>query len=249
MYPDSFDYYPATSVAEAHQLLAAHPGAKLLAGGQSLIPIMKLRLASPEAVIDIGRVAELRGISKRDNTLRIGALTTHADPASDLPAVLVALDATIAVIGPRGGRDIAAADFFTGVMTTALGDNEILTAVSVPIQAGGQGSAYVKFAHPASRYAVIGVAASVSVAKGVCSAARVAVVGLVSHARRLPAVEKALQGQKPTDTVIADAAARTTGDLAGDASGDIFASAEYRAAMAPVYVRRALAAAFGRAGA
>jgi aerobic carbon-monoxide dehydrogenase medium subunit len=289
VYPDSFDYYPATSVAEAHQLLAAHPGAKLLAGGQSLIPIMKLRLASPEAVIDIGRVAELRGISKRDSTLRIGALTTHAelassdvvrqaapalaeaaaqvgdpavrnrgtiggnvahaDPASDLPAVLVALDATIAVIGPRGGRDIAAADFFTGVMTTALGDDEILAAVSVPVQAGGQGSAYVKFAHPASRYAVIGVAASVSVAKGVCSAARVSAVGLVSHARRLPAVEKALQGQKPTDTMIADAAARTIGDLAGDASGDIFASAEYRAAMAPVYVRRALAAAFGRAGA
>jgi aerobic carbon-monoxide dehydrogenase medium subunit len=289
VYSDSFDYYPAASLAEAHRLLAAHPGAKLLAGGQSLIPIMKLRLASPEALIDIGRVAELRGISERGATLRVGALTTHAelassdvvrraapalaeaaaqvgdpavrnrgtiggnvahaDPASDLPAVLVALDATMAAIGPRGARDIAAAEFFTGLMTTALGDNEILAAVSVPVRAAGQGSAYVKFAHPASRYAVIGVAASVTVVKGVCSAARVAVVGLVPHARRLPAVEEALRGQKPGDKTIADAAARTTGDLAGDASGDIFASAEYRTAMAPVYVRRALAAAFGRTGA
>ncbi|HTM24597.1 MAG TPA: xanthine dehydrogenase family protein subunit M [Vicinamibacterales bacterium] len=289
MYPDSFDYYPATSLAEAHRLMAAHPDAKLLAGGQSLIPIMKLRLASPAAVIDIGRVGELRGIATSDGTIRIGALTTHAelassdvvrraapalaeaaaqvgdpavrnrgtlggnvahaDPASDLPAVIVALDATIAAIGPDGGRDIPAAAFFTGIMTTALGENEIVAAVKVPVQAAGQGSAYVKFAHPASRYAVIGVAASVSVAKGVCSSARVAVVGLVPHARRLPAVEKALQGQKPGDTMLAEAAARTADDLAHEVSGDIFASAEYRAAVAPVYVRRALAAAFGRASA
>lgn len=289
MYPDSFDYYPAASLGDAHRLLQAHPDAKLLAGGQSLIPIMKLRLASPTAVIDIGRVTELRGISQRDGVLRIGALTTHAelaaaadvgkaapalaeaaalvgdpavrnrgtiggniahaDPASDLPAVLVALDATIAVLGPGGGREIAATDFFTGVMSTALASNEIVAAVHVPVQAAGQGSAYVKFAHPASRYAVIGVAASVGIAKGTCSGARVAIVGLVPHARRLPAVEQALHGQKPGDEAIAGAAARTAGDLGRDVSGDIFASAEYRAAMAPVYVRRALAQAFGRASA
>jgi carbon-monoxide dehydrogenase medium subunit len=287
VYPDSFDYYPATSLGDAHRLMQAHPDAKLLAGGQSLIPIMKLRLASPAAVIDIGRIAELRGISRRDGALRIGALTTHAelaaadevrqaapalaeaaalvgdpavrnrgtiggnvahaDPASDLPAVLVALDATIAVLGPGGSREIAASDFFTGMMTTALGGNEIVAAVSVPVQAAGQGSGYVKFAHPASRYAVIGVAASVVIAKGTCSGARVAIVGLVPHARRLPAVEQALHGQQPDDTAIAGAAARTASDLGRDVSGDIFASAEYRAAMAPVYVRRALAQAFGRA--
>ena len=289
MYPDSFDYYPAASLAEAHTLMAAHPGAKLLAGGQSLIPILKLRLASLDAVIDIGRVAELRGISQNNNALRIGALTTHAelasseavrkaapalaeaasqvgdpavrnrgtiggnvahaDPASDLPAVLVALEATFSVLGPSGGREIAASDFFTGVMTTALGEKEIVAAVNVPARAAGQGSAYVKFGHPASRYAVIGVAALVTIANGVCSAARVAVVGLVPHARRLSAVEKALQGQKLTDQAIADAAARTASDLGHDVSGDIFASAEYRTAMAPVYVRRALAAALARAGA
>jgi carbon-monoxide dehydrogenase medium subunit len=287
VYPDSFDYYAATSLGDAHRLLQAHPDAKLLAGGQSLIPIMKLRLASPAAVIDIGRVAELRGISQRDGALRIGALTTHAelaaadevrkgapalaeaaalvgdpavrnrgtiggnvahaDPASDLPAVLVALDATISVLGPKGGRDIAASDFFTGVMSTALGGNEIVAAVNVPVQTSGQGSAYVKFAHPASRYAVIGVAASVGIAKGTCSGARVAIVGLVPHARRLPAVEKSLQGQKPGVKVIADAAAHTSSDLGRDVSGDIFASAEYRGAMAPVYVRRALTEAFVRA--
>ena len=289
MYPDSFDYYPAASLAEAHTLMAAHPGAKLLAGGQSLIPILKLRLASLEAVIDIGRVAELRGISQNNNALRIGALTTHAelasseavrkaapalaeaasqvgdpavrnrgtiggnvahaDPASDLPAVLVALEATLSVLGPSGGREIAASDFFTGVMTTALGEKEIVAAVNVPARAAGQGSAYVKFAHPASRYAVIGAAASVTIANSACSAARVAVVGLVPHARRLSAVEKALHGQKLTDQAIADAAARTASDLGRDVSGDIFASAEYRTAMAPVYVRRALAAARARAGA
>jgi carbon-monoxide dehydrogenase medium subunit len=289
VYPDSFDYYAATSLADAHRLMQAHPDAKLLAGGQSLIPIMKLRLASPAAVIDIGRVAELRGISQRDGALHIGALTTHAelaaadevrkaapalaeaaalvgdpavrnrgtiggnvahaDPASDLPAVLVALGATIAVLGPAGGREIAAADFFTGVMSTALGDNEIVAAVHVPVQPAGQGSAYVKFAHPASRYAVIGVAASVGIAKGTCSGARVAIVGLVSHARRLPSVEKALHGKKPDDQTIAGAAACTASDLGRDISGDIFASAEYRAAMAPVYVGRALAQAVGRASA
>ena len=287
MYPDSFDYYAATSLDDARRLMQAHPEAKLLAGGQSLIPIMKLRLASPAAVIDIGRVAELRGISRQNGTVRIGALMTHAelaaaeavrraapalaeaaalvgdpavrnrgtiggniahaDPASDLPAVLVALGATIAVLGPGGGRDIAAGDFFTGVMTTALAGDEIVAAVNVPVQSAGYGSAYVKFAHPASRYAVIGVAASVGIAKGICSGARVGIVGLVPHARRLPAVEQALQGHKADDAAIAAAAARTASDLGGDVSGDIFASAEYRAAMAPVYVRRALAQALGRA--
>lgn len=284
MYPDSFDYYPAASLADAHQLLAAHPGAKLLAGGQSLIPIMKLRLAAPGAVIDIGRVAELRGVGQKGSALEIGALTTHAelagsdevrkhapalaeaaaqvgdpavrnrgtiggnvahaDPASDLPAVLVALDATISALGPKGKRDMAAADFFTGIMETALA--EIVTAISLPVQVAGQGSAYVKFAHPASRYAVIGAAASVTLAKGVCSAARVAVVGLVPHAKRLPSVEQALEGQQPAEKAVADAAARTKADLDGQVSGDIFASAEYRASMAPVYVRRALVAAFRR---
>ena len=288
MYSANFDYHRARSLSDAQQLLAAHPGAKLLAGGHSLIPLMKLRLAAPSALVDIGRIPELRGISRSGDTIRIGALTTHAeiaasvelqksaaalseaaglvgdpavrsrgtiggniahaDPASDLPTVLVALDARIVAIGPAGERTISADGFFTGIMSTALADNEVVTAIVVPSSARGQGSAYVKFSHPASRYAVIGVAASVTVAGNACSAARVALGGLLPHASRAAAVEKALTG-KPLDTsAIANAAAQAGSDLGDDVTGDIFASAAYRKAVAPVYVKRAIAAAAARAG-
>jgi len=288
MYSANFDYHRARSLSDAQQLLASHPGAKLLAGGHSLIPLMKLRLAAPPALVDIGRIPELRGISRSGDTIRIGALTTHAeiaasvelqksaaalseaaglvgdpavrsrgtiggniahaDPASDLPTVLVALDARIVAIGPAGERTISADGFFTGIMSTALADNEIVTAIVVPSSARGQGSAYVKFSHPASRYAVIGVAASVTVAGNACSAARVALGGLLPHASRAAAVEKALTG-KPLDTsAIANAAAQAGSDLGDDVTGDLFASAAYRKAVAPVYVKRAIAAAAARAG-
>ena len=288
MYSANFDYHRARSLSDAQQLLAAHPGAKLLAGGHSLIPLMKLRLAAPPALIDIGRIPELRGISRSGDTIRIGALTTHAeiaasaelqkaaaalseaaglvgdpavrsrgtiggniahaDPASDLPTSLVALDARIVAIGPAGERTIPADGFFTGIMSTALADNEVVTAIVVPSSARGQGSAYVKFSHPASRYAVIGVAASVTVAGNVCSAARVALGGLLPHASRAATVEKALTG-KPLDTsAIANAAAQAGSDLGDEVTGDIFASAAYRKAVAPVYVKRAIAAAAARAG-
>jgi carbon-monoxide dehydrogenase medium subunit len=288
MYAAEFNYHRATSLAEAHRLLAAHPGAKLLAGGHSLIPLLKLRLAAPPAVIDIGRISELRGIAPSGDSLRIGALTTHAeiaasadvrksaaalaeaaagvgdpavrnrgtiggnvahaDPASDLPTVLVALEASIVAVGPKGERTIPAAEFFTGIMTTALQDNEIVAAVVVPVAKRGLGSAYVKFSHPASRYAVLGAAAQVAVNKGTCSGVRVALGGLVPHARRAPGVERALTGQPAEAASFAAAAARVRDDLGGDVHGDIFASAEYRAEMAPVYVKRALAAAAARAG-
>ena len=288
MYSANFDYHRARSLSDAQQLLAAHPGAKLLAGGHSLIPLMKLRLAAPPALVDIGRIPELRGISRSGDTIRIGALTTHAeiaasvelqksaaalseaaglvgdpavrsrgtiggniahaDPASDLPTSLVALDARIVAIGPAGERTIPADGFFTGIMSTALADNEVVTAIVVPSSARGQGSAYVKFSHPASRYAVIGVAASVTVAGNACSAARVALGGLLPHASRAAAVEKALTG-KPLDTsAIANAAAQAGSDLGDDVTGDLFASAAYRKAVAPVYVKRAIAAAAARAG-
>jgi carbon-monoxide dehydrogenase medium subunit len=178
---------------------------------------MKLRLATPSAVVDIGRIPELRGLARSGDAIRIGALTTHAeiaasadvqksapalaeaaglvgdpavrsrgtiggniahaDPASDLPTVLVALNASIVAIGPSGERTIAVDGFFTGIMSTALAENEVLTAILVPVSARGQGSAYVKFSHPASRYAVIGVAASVTMAGNTCSAARIAIGG------------------------------------------------------------------------
>jgi aerobic carbon-monoxide dehydrogenase medium subunit len=288
MYSANFDYHRARSLADAHRLLAANPGAKLLAGGHSLIPLMKLRLAAPSAVVDIGRIPELRGISRSGDTIRIGALTTHAeiaasadvqksaaalaeaagivgdpavrsrgtiggnvahaDPASDLPTVLVALDARIVAVGPSGERTLPADGFFTGIMSTALADNEVLTAVVVPVAVRGQGSAYVKFAHPASRYAVVGAAALLTVANNQCSAARIAVGGLVPHARRAPAVEKALVGKGLDAAAIGAAAAQVGSDLGGEVTGDIFASASYRAAVAPVYVKRAIAAAAARAG-
>jgi carbon-monoxide dehydrogenase medium subunit len=288
MYSADFDYHRARSLADAQRLLAAHPGAKLLAGGHSLIPLMKLRLAMPSALIDIGRIAELRGISRSGETIRIGALTTHAelaasadlqksagalaeaaalvgdpavrsrgtiggniahaDPASDLPTALVAVDARITAIGPKGTRTIPAEDFFTGIMSTALAEDEVVSEIVVPASARGQGSAYVKFAHPASRYAVIGAAALVSMEKDQCRAARVAVGGLLPHATRARAVEHALIGKAGTAATIEAAAAQVRADLGDQVSGDIYASAEYRAAVSPVYVKRAVAAAVARAG-
>jgi len=288
MYSANFDYHRAKSLSDAQRLLASNPGAKLLAGGHSLIPLMKLRLATPSAVVDIGRIPELRGISKSGDGIRIGSLTTHgeiaasadvqksaaalaeaaglvgdpavrsrgtiggnvahADPASDLPTVLVALDAKIVAVGPKGERTIAADGFFTGIMSTALGDDEVITAIVVPVAARGQGSAYVKFAHPASRYAVIGAAASITASGNTCSAARVALGGLVPHASRAKGVEDALAGKTLDTAAIAAAAAHVGSDLGGDVTGDIFASAEYRTAVAPVYVKRAIAAAAARAG-
>ena len=288
MYSADFDYHRARSLADAQRLLAANPGAKLLAGGHSLIPLMKLRLATPPAVIDIGRIPELRGISRSGDTIRIGALTTHAelaasadlqksaaalaeaaalvgdpavrargtiggnvahaDPASDLPTVLVALDARISAIGPKGTRTIPADEFFTGIMSTALAEDEVVSEIVVPASTRGQGSAYVKFAHPASRYAVIGAAALVTTANGRCSAARVAVGGLLPHASRARSVENALVGKPGTAATIEAAAAQVRADLGDQVSGDIYASAEYRAAVSPVYVKRAIAAAVARAG-
>jgi aerobic carbon-monoxide dehydrogenase medium subunit len=286
MYSADFDYHRARSIEDALRMLGTHPGAKLLAGGHSLIPLMKLRLATPPAVIDIGRVPELRGIAMIGNVLRIGALTTHAelaasadirrgaaalsdaaaivgdpavrnrgtiggnvahaDPASDLPTALVALGANLEVVGGRGRRTIDAADFFTGIMSTTLADDEILANVVVPAATRGQASAYAKFSHPASRYAVVGAAAVVTVANGMCTACRVAIGGLVSHAQRLPGVEARLKDQPLSDAAIAAAAGETGTDL-GDVNGDIYASAGYRRAVAPVYVKRALAAAAARA--
>ena len=287
MYSADFDYHRARSLSEARQLMAANPGAKLLAGGHSLIPLLKLRLAMPAAVIDIGRVPELRGIAVSEGSLRIGALTTHAelaasadirrsaaalaeaaalvgdpavrnrgtiggniahaDPASDLPTVLVALGARIQVVGPRGERTIDAAHFFTGIMATALAEDEIVSFVVVPAAGQGEGSAYAKFPHPASRYAVVGAAALVTVRQGTCSAVSAALGGLLPHARRLPSVEQALTGQPANAAAIAAAAARTGEDVGDQANGDLFASAEYRKAIAPVYVKRAIAAAVARA--
>ena len=287
MYAPSFEYYRAGAVKEALALLQQHPGAKILAGGHSLLPVLKLRLSTPPALIDIGRIPELKGIASGKGRIRIGALTTHAelaaspllqsgcpilseaagqigdtqvrncgtiggniahaDPASDLPTVLLALDAQLTVAGAKGERTIAAADFFQGWMATALGEQELLTAIDIPEKQAGQGMAYAKFVHPASRYAVVGAAAIVTLKNGTCRGASIAVGGLVPAAKRATRVERALNGSTPAPETISNAASLVAQDLGGDIIGDLFASSDYRKSVAPVFVTRALSAAFGRA--
>ena len=280
MYAPEFDYYRAGSVSEAAGLLRKYPGSKLLAGGQSLIPLLKLRLAAPAAVIDIGRIRDLKGVTVKGGTIRVGAMTTHAelaasselaeqchalaqaaagigdpavrnrgtiggnvahaDPASDLPAVLVALEAKLTVEGPEGKRTLDAGGFFQGMMTTALKEHEILTAIEIRAHSKGQGSAYAKFAHPASRYAVIGVAAILTASGGKCSAARVAIGGMVPRPVRAASVERVLTGQELSAENIAKAAGQVTENLGNEVLGDIFASEQYRRSVVPVWVKRAL---------
>lgn len=271
MYPAKFDYVRAGSVEEAVSLLQQHSDAKLMAGGHSLLPLMKLRLATPAVIIDIGRVPGLKGIRREGNGVMIGALTTHAeiaasadvkavapavaeaagdvgdmqvrnrgtlggniahaDPASDLPTVLLALGAEIHVAGPKGRRTIKAVDFFVDLMTTSLDFDEVITDVFIP---AAPRSAYVKFENPASGYAMLGVCASLAP-----GGARVALGGSTPTPRRLTAVEAALAGGS-TDYA---AAATHAADGIDDWMGDIHASADYRMAIAPVFVERALKAA------
>ena len=287
MYPANTTYHRASSIAEALQLLASNEGAKVLAGGHSLIPAMKLRLAAPVALVDIGHIEALKGITA-NGALSIGALTTfaeiassdlvkqhapvlaeatgvvgdpavrnrgtiggnvsHGDPASDPPTALTALGATYNVSGPGGDRSIAASDFATGLLENVLEENEILTSVSVPSLPSGAGSAYVKFPHPASRYAVVGAAAIVAVQAGSCSSASVVIGGVETTPTRASSVEAALVGSDLSDGALDAAAAALASDLTGDPMSDIFASDEYRRAMSAVYLRRALGIAASRAG-
>jgi aerobic carbon-monoxide dehydrogenase medium subunit len=281
MIPSAFEYHAPTTVAEAIGLLQQHGDeAKILAGGHSLLPAMKLRLSAPGVIIDITGIAELKGVVINGN-INIGSLTTwstlehhdglksacpvlpeavhligdiqvrnrgtiggalaHADPAADAPAVVLALDGQIRAQGPNGERMIAADDFFTDMLTTALEPDELLTAVIVNRLGAGEGAAYVKFPHPASRYAIVGAAAYVKLNGGKPSACRVAITGAGPKAVRLNAVEQAILGGASA----ADATANAGDGL--DILGDIHASESYRRAMVGVYARRALTAAMERA--
>jgi carbon-monoxide dehydrogenase medium subunit len=291
MHPAKFDYHRANSVSEALALAQEHTGAKFLAGGHSLIPILNLRLAEPEALIDIGFIDGLKGITvTREGGTTIGALTTHAviaanadvptalseaaamigdpqvrnrgtiggnvshaDPASDLPSVLSALDATFEISGPDGDRSVVANDFFLDLFLTALQDGEILKSIRIRSPHPGRmfndaaGSAYVKMPNPASRYAIIGVAAVVALRDNKFVSASVAVGGLTAKATRAPSVEAALIGQALDDSTLANAAKAVQDDLGDDILGDIHASAEYRRANAPLFVQQALMKAAERA--
>jgi len=286
MYPAKFEYHRASSVAEALDLLAQNDDAKLLAGGHSLLPMMKMRLAQPATLIDIGRIAELSGISRENGRVRIGALTrhveiassdvlreacpilaeaaseigdpqvrnrgtiggnlAHADPGSDLPAVIRALGGTVHMTSKSGDRTTSAGDFFVDLLTTDLRADEILTAVEVPALGSGTGSCYLKFEHPASGYAVVGAAAILTLARdGSCESAALCFNGVTVTPLLAEGVGAALAGQPPDDGAIE--AAVDANVAADDPLGDVFASGEYRLHLAKVYGRRALQAARDRA--
>ncbi len=243
MIPASFDYQSPKTLNEALALLASHEDAKLLAGGHSLLPAMKLRLAQPALLIDLGRIGGLDYIRDAGDTISIGAMTTHATvaasqllhasspllaqaaenigdiqvrnrgtiggslaqahPSADYPAAVLALDAQIAVTSNSGDRVIPAREFFTGMFTTALRPDEIITEIRVPKTAGA-GTVYKKFAHPASGYAVVGVAVVVRGSSARIDSVAVGITGVAEVAYRATAVEEALRG-KPA-SAIADAA-------------------------------------------
>jgi carbon-monoxide dehydrogenase medium subunit len=265
--PAEFTYHRPTSLDEAIGLLAKNGDTRPLAGGHSLLPMMKLRLAEPAAIVDIGRIAGLDGIEVDGDELRVGAMATHAsvasselvrekcrvlattaegigdrqvrnrgtiggslahaDPGADYPTVITALGATILVQGPGGEREIAADDFFTGVFTTALEQGELVTAVRLHVS---EKAAYVKHRHPASGYAVAGVACVVRTDE-----ARIVVGGVTGT--------PVLIGIAPVDEKKLAAAAERFPEALSGAIGDTYASAEYRVHLAQVLARRAIKAA------
>ena len=288
MIAQNFEYTVATSLGEAVSLLQKHGDrAKLLAGGHSLIPMMKLRLAAPEMLIDIGRLSELSFINEDGQSVRIGALTTHhtiesseillqrcealaeaagmigdvqvrnkgtiggsiahADPAADYPASLLAFDATVVALGPKGDRSIPASQFFVEMMTTALQPNEIVREIRISPPAGRAGSAYLKMEQKASGFAICGAAAVVELdASGALASCRIGITGVASHAFRAGETEKALVGKKPTPDLLRSACEKAANGVT--ALDDIHASAEYRLDLARIYARRALERAIEQAG-
>ena len=284
MYPASFAYHRAASVDEAVSLLARYGDqAKLIAGGHSLIPLLKLRFAQPAHLIDVRHIHALHGIAESDGAVVIGAATTHwvvassdllrrthpivpeaaaligdpqvrnmgtiggslahADPAADLPAVMLAVGAEMTAVGPGGSRTIKADDFFVDLLTSALAPDEVLTQVRLPLPPAGTAGAYEKYPHPASRYALVGVAAVLTLAGGMVQRARVALTGVSSRAMRAAATERELVGKRPDAAALDAAAAHIADGL--DLRTDTFGSAEWRRAIAVAHARRALGRAAG----
>jgi aerobic carbon-monoxide dehydrogenase medium subunit len=284
MIPAAFDYQAPTSVADALNLLSGDSDGdiKVLAGGQSLIPVLRLRLAAPALLVDLGRIEDLVGVRDEGDHLVIGPMTTHAeiassdlvkehaevialatktvadpqvrhrgtiggaiahaDPAGDLPAAVASLDGEFVIAGKRGERTVGFADFFQDYFTTAVGEDEILTAIRVPKHTGW-GAHYQKFTRVAQQWSIVGVAANVRLEGGTVAEAKIALTNMGPTTLRASATEQALVGKEPTDDAIAAAA-----DLAAegtnppsDANGD----ADYRRHLATVLTRRAIRAAIG----
>ena len=286
MYPAAFEYHAPGSVQEALGLLGKLDDAKILAGGHSLVPMMKLRLAQPKHLIDLRKVPGLSGIKEEGGTIVIGAMTTHwevesskllqakcpvlsdtakiigdpavrnkgtiggslahADPAADMPATVIALGAELVCQGTKNKRTVKVDDWFQGLMATALGEDELLVEVRVPALTPGTGSAYMKFAHPASRFAIVGAAAVITIDKqGTCTKAGIGITGAGTKAVRAKGVEAGLVGKR-LDAATIEAAAQKAAEGV-DVQADLQGSVEYKSHLCRVFARRAIEAAAKKA--
>jgi aerobic carbon-monoxide dehydrogenase medium subunit len=283
MIPAAFDYQAPASLEEAVSLLSSDPdGAKVLAGGHSLIPAMKLRLAQPQLLVDIARIKSLAYIREEGNRILIGATTTHyqlessdllkqicpllpgcaatigdvqvrnkgtiggsiahSDPAGDWPAAVLALDADLVLVGPNGERVVKAADFFVDLLTTDLQPGEILREIRIEKPSGRFGQAYQKVPHPASGFAVVGIAVHLVLNDdGSCKSAQIGVTGVGTKAYRAKSVEAALAGKSLDDQTIGSAASHVCDGI--DPNADLYASSDYRCHLAQVHTKRAIEAA------
>ncbi len=283
MIPASFDYVRAASLRDALTVLASGDGAKVIAGGHSLLPMMRFRLAQPGRLVDVGGIEELRGVSEHRRGARIGATTTyrdilasdllrerfpiigectenigdlqvrnrgtiggslaHADPNSDIPAVMLVLDATFNLRSKRGRRSVAAREFFQGPFATALAADELLIDITLPALPKGAGTSYSTIDQPASGYALAGAAAVIARTRKTVSHASVAFTG-VTDISRLITIDQ-LVGSKGEPEVIGRVAAAAIEGI--EVNGDIHAPAVYRRHLATVVVRRAIEKALERA--
>jgi aerobic carbon-monoxide dehydrogenase medium subunit len=284
MIPAAFAYARPTTVDEALQALAeGGDDVKVLAGGQSLIPVMRLRLAAPETVVDLTRVSELRGVREEGDALVVGAMTTHsdvltdplmarygqlvvqatetvadrqvrhrgtfggalvhADPAGDLPAVALALDAEFVLAGPSGRRTVPAAEFFVDYLTTALEEGELLVEIRLPKLGEDWGVRYEKFNRVAQAWSIVAVAAAVRREGGRIAEARIGLTNMGSTPLRATATEQALLGADVSMEAVTAAAALAAEGT--EPSSDLNAQADYRQHLARVLTKRALAAATG----
>ena len=284
MIPAKFDYVRPSSIGEAVRALAdGGDEAKVIAGGQSLMPLLRLRLAYPELLVDVGALDELRGVTESGDALLIGAGTTHyqltrdpliaaycgllaeaagtvadpavrhrgtiggslshGDPAGDLPAVSLALDATMIARGPGGEREIAARDFFVDYLTTSLRPDEILTGVRVPKLGPGWGYRYEKFHRTAQAWAIVGVAALARRADGMVAEARIGLTNMGPVPVRATAAEAAAAGAQASPDALRAAAA--SADEGTEPPADLHGAPDYRRHLARVLTGRALAAAAG----
>ena len=285
MKPAPFEYLAPRSLPEAlHALRDADGDTKLLAGGQSLVPLLNFRLARPKRLVDLNRIAELNFVEPRDGGLAIGAMArdaalerdarvatlypllaealgwvghpairsrgtlggslAHADPAAELPAVAICLDARLTIDGPRGRRYVDADDFFLGYLTTVVGPDEILTETWLPPRAAGAGHAWVEFARRHGDFALVGVAVALTLDDSQVSKARIVLAGVAGRPFRAREAETLLVGSSVEERV--EAAAEAIGG-AIEPDADIHASREYRTHLAVVLAERAIRQAHQRA--